>query len=345
MGIPYATREQIKRSLEVNATAYADWLIDQKLEAGSRIVEAFLHRRFYPELRTIKLDYPNYSYSPAWTFELGANEIISLSSLVSGGITIPIGNIFLRRDDDIDEPPYSRIEIDLSTSSAFSAGTTFQRDTVATGLFSGDRDTDTSIPRAILGGNINNLVTSIVLNPASGLFDIGVGSLLLIGTERMLVVERRMSDTGQNLVTNMAQSQDDVIVDVADGTQFAVGETILLGPERMKIQDIAANNLIVERAFDGSILAAQTAPVDVFALRTCNVKRGILGSTAASHNLNDNVYVHQYPGPVNELCIAETVILLEGNAAAYKKGDMDIEDIRNNAMTAYGRDKLRHGAI
>lgn len=359
MGIWYATREQIKSSIDVAATAYADRIIDQKLEAASRGVEGFLHRRFYPENRTVKKDWPNHQLADTWQIYLdGENEVISLTSFASGGTTIPNNAIFLRRSDDIDEPPYDIIEIDLSTAYALAGGITFQRSQTITASF-GFNATDVSVPHAALGGNINNLVTTLVLNPSSGVFNVGVGSIILIGTERMIVLDRRMSDTGQNLVTNMNSSQDDKIVDVADGTQFAVGETILLGPERMKIQDIAGNNLIVERAFDGSILAAHTAPEDIYALRTFTVSRGRLGTTAASHNLNDLVYHHDFAqlvGLVNELCIAEATVLLEAATGGYArevgtgsekteaKGG-SLEGIRTRALEAYGRDHVRHGAI
>lgn len=359
MGVWYATREQVKFSPEITATAYSDRLIDQKLEAASRGVEAFLHRRFYPENRVVKKDWPNYQYANVWQIYLdGENELISLQSFVSGAASIPLGSIFLRRSDDIDEPPYDIIEIDLSSSAALASNVTYQRSQAITGLF-GFNATDTSIPHAILGANINNAVTSIVLNPAAGILNFGVGSIILIGTERMIVVERRMSDTGQNLVTNMNSSQDDVIVDVADGTQFAVGETILLGPERMRINDIAGNNLIVERAYDGSLLAAHTAPEDVFALRTCTVKRGALGTTAASHNLNDNVYHHDFAALValaNELTIAEAVVMLQAQSGAYaestgaggnktENSKLGIDGIRERALMTLGKNPVRHGAI
>lgn len=359
MGIWYATLEQVKFAPEIAATAYSDFLIKQKLEAASRGVESLLHRRFYPELRTIKMDWPSQQYADTWQIYLdGENELISLTSFTSGGASIPTGSIFLRRSDNIDESPYDIIEIDLASAYALAGGVTFQRSQVIAGL-TGYNATDTSIPHAILGANINNSVTTIVLNPTSGILNFGVGSIILIGTERMIVLDRRMSDTGQNLVTNMNSSQDDVIVDVADGTQFATGETILLGPERMRINDIAGNNLIVERAYDGSLLTAHTAPEDVFALRTCTVKRAVLGTTAASHNQNDNVYHHDFAqlvGLVNELTIAETVTMLQAQIGGYaastgtggNKSDAKaegIDGIRQRALDAFGRDHARHGAI
>src|SRR5829696_8951789 len=132
MGIKYATREQVKNSLEIAHSAWADALVDSKLEASSRGVEKFLHRRFYPELRTIRKDWPNNQYAPTRQIWLDDQELVSLTSLTSGGTAISTANIFLRRGDDLAEPPYSYLEIDQSTSSSLSAGTTFQRSNAIT---------------------------------------------------------------------------------------------------------------------------------------------------------------------------------------------------------------------
>lgn len=355
MGIWYATREQIKSSMEVAQTAWIDSLIDAKLESASRSAEKFLHRRFYPELRTVRKDWPNNQYAPTRQIWLDDSEIISLSSLTSGGVSIPTGNVMLRRGDDIEEPPYSYMEIDLSTSSALSAGTTFQRSNVMTGVF-GFNETDTSVPaHGLLGGNINSSVTSIVINPTSGKLAVGVGSLLMIGTERLVITERQMSDTTANVLVALTASNADKIVSVADGTLFARGEVILVDAERMRVNDIAGNNLVVSRSWDGSALDSHDIGSDIYAEHTFTVKRGALGSTAAAHNSGDSVYAHEYPGPVNELTVAETVVLLEQNSSGYARTvgsgpnlreakGAGLDDIRQRAWLGYGR-KSRKGAV
>lgn len=354
MGIFYATREQVKSSLAIAYTPSQQPLIDQKIDAASRAVEGLLRRRFYPERKTVTFDFPNYQYTDTWRLFLSGNELISIETLSSGGTTIVADDRFLRRTDDIDEPPYNVLEIDLASSAAFHGGTTFQRNISVLGLY-GWNDTDTSIPHGSVGANINSSVTSLVINPSGGIYPVGVGSIVLIGTERLITTARSMSDTGQNLQSNMDDNQSDTIVDVTDGTVFAVGEVILLGAERMLIIDIAGNNLIVDRAFDGTVLQAHTSPVDIYAARTFTVRRGALGSTAASHTALDSVYAHEFPGLVNELCIAEATVLLEQNSAGYARvvgsganaresAGQGLADIRALAVQAYGR-KARLGAV
>src|SRR5687767_900097 len=355
MGIWYATREQVKSSLEIAHSSWSDSLIGRKLESSSRSIEGFLHRRFYPERRTVRMDWPNLQSAATWQLWLESEEIITLETLTSGGTTIPGSDRFLRRGDDRDEPPYSLIEIDLSTASAFGGGLTFQRSVSLLGVYGYD-ETNTSVPaHAQLGGNINSSVQSMVLNPLNGVFDVGVGSLIIMGTERMVLTERRMSDTTQNLQTTMSSDLSDTIVDVTDGTAFAVGEIILLGAERMRINDIAGNNLIVSRAWDGTVLTTHSANEDVYALRTFTVQRGVLGSTAASHTAAASTWAHDY-GIVNELCVAETVVALEQNSSAYARtvgsganareaSGAGLEDIRARAMAARGRNGARHAAV
>lgn len=354
MGIWYATREQVARSLEISETARAIDLIDPRLDSATDAIYGLLHRRFYPERRSVSIDFPNYQLAPTWTIELGVNEIISAESIVSGGVTIAPGDYFLRRGDDRDEPPYSRIEIDLSSSAAFSSGTTFQRAVVITGEF-GHNATQTDIEDGELGGNINTSVTTLVINPVDNELTVGVGGIILCGTERMIVTNRRMSLTGDNLQADIASSMAAQTISVLDGTDFGIGETILIGAERMRIVDIAGNNLIVQRAYDGSILSAHSTSTDIYALRTFRVIRGALGSTAASHTAGDAIYMHRFPGLVNELAIAEAIVMLEQNASAYARVvgagptakesvGKGLEDLRFNAVSALGR-KQRSGSV
>lgn len=350
----YATREQVQDSLEIMHTARSASLIDAALDAATPSVESLLHRRFYPETKTVTFDWPSNLYTPSWQLLLGDNEIVSLTTLTAGGVVIPATDYFLRRWDNRDEPPYQYIEIDRSSSAAFQAGTTPQRAIEAYGVF-GHNATDTSVASATLSAGINASVTTLVLNPSSGVFDVGVGSIVVIGTERLQLVERRMSYTGQLVQSAMTASMADTIVDVTDGTLFAVNETILIDSERMRIDDIAGNNLIVRRAWDGSVLATHAGTTAVFALRTFSAKRGALGSTAATHATSDPVYSHKFPGLVNELSKAEAVVMLEQNSSAYARVvgagssaresvGKGLEDLRARAVTAYGR-KCRLGAI
>lgn len=351
MGIWYATREQVLRSLEILQSSYAGSLIDAKIEWASRSIERQTHRRFYPERRTISRDWPNADFGYTWEVPLGDQEMISLSAVVSGGANIT-SSCFLRRYDDLAEPPYDILQVDLSAQNSFSAGPTFQRSLAITGLF-GDQDTDTSLASGALSGGIDNVTNGAVIVPSSGQFDVGIGSVLLCGTERMIVRNRTMLSSGQTITNAPTDKQSANVLTSAGASNFAVGEIILIDSERMKINDIAGNNIVVSRAWDGTPLAAHIAGTTIYALRQTIITRGALGTTAAAHSNADPVYAHSFP--VNEWCIAETVCALEQNAGAYARTigtgasardavGAGLEDIRAMGYQAYGR-KLRSGAV
>lgn len=343
------------RSMDIVNTSRTRKEIAAKLEASSRSLEGFLGgRRFYPEIRTVKFDYPNYRYTPTWWIDLGINRIAEVTSLVCGGTSISASDYVLRRSDSIDEPPYDRIELLLSTSASQSSGSTFQQSTVLTGIFN-ESDTRTDSVGSTLGSSINSSATTVVLNPSSGDYTPETGSILKIGDEWIVTYARSMSDTGQNIGNDLTAMNNNVSITVTDGTVFAVDEVLLVNSERMIVTDIAGNTLIVERAYDGSVLAAHTTGADIYAARTFKVRRGQLGSTAASHTLGDAVYTHEFPGLINELGIAETVVLLEQKSAGYARttgggasqkevSNAGLLDIRENALRKYFP-PVRCGAI
>lgn len=350
----YTTREKVKDSLEVTHTVKADRLIDPKIRAASLSVEHQLHRRFYPELRTQRFDWPNYDYAPSWRLYLGDNELITKTDMVfrSGSVTIDNNNILLRRGDGKDEPPYTFVELDLDSSAAFGQGTTWQQDIQITGLFGYRNDTEIG---GELSAGINSSVTTMDVAPVNGYLNVGVGSLVLIGSERVITTNRQMIDTTQDLTGNVSDSTGVTTVPVTSGSAFAVDEVILVGAERMRIIDIASNNLIVERAYDGTVLESHLSGASVFASRRFTIQRAALGTTAAAHSSGDDLSVFLYPGLVEELATAETIVMLEGATGAYASArgsgesgrtakGVGLPDLRARAWEAYAR-KARIGAI
>lgn len=344
-----ATREDVQDAMEMVSTPRADKLTDRAIGAATDIVQGMLRRRFYPETKTIRFDWPGHQHAPTWTLYLEDNEFISVAQVVSGGVTLDPSSYFLRRTDDKDEPPYDMLQIDLSSAGAFSTGTTFQRSLAVTGD-AGYNRTNTSVASGSLSVGINDSASQIVLAPVNTVLGVGVGSIAVIGSERLLVTGRYMVSTGV-VQSDIDDDMAAAIIDVTDGTAYAVGEVILLGSERMHIDDIAGNNLLVTRAWDGTALATHEQADTIYARRGYYVTRGALGTSAASHSQSASVYVHDVPPLVNQLCIGEASVLLEQNASAYalqsgaeadarKSAGTGLNDIRQQARIAYGRGRL-----
>ncbi|MBC8281599.1 MAG: hypothetical protein H8E48_12495 [Chloroflexi bacterium] len=77
----------------------------------------------------------------------------------------------------------------------------------------------------------------------------------------------------------MDTSKTTVVVD--DGTQFEIGQTILINSEQMLITDISSNNLTVTRGLNGSTAEAHADNSDINILRwPASVERAALVQTA-----------------------------------------------------------------
>ena len=87
-------------------------------------------------------------------------------------------------------------------------------------------------------------------------------------------------DSGTDLNdASMTTTKTTIAVD--DGTQFAIGQTIMIGDEQMLITNIATNNLTVNRTLNGTTAAAHADNSDVYILRwPAGVERAALIQTA-----------------------------------------------------------------
>jgi len=197
----------------------------------------------------------------------------------------------------------------------------------------------------------NDNVTTITV-PNGAL--VGIGDLLRVESEYLLVTDRGWLYSTQNLQSDMSASSGMVTVAVTDGTDFNVDEVILLNSEKMLIVDIAGNNLTVKRAWDGSVLAAHSSS-DIYVSRLLTVGRGAIGSTEASHLIGTAISKWVPPPLINQRCIAEVLSAIEQEQSAYARvvgsGETAIEargvgliDLRLQTCTTHGR-KNRHRAV
>jgi len=94
--------------------------------------------------------------------------------------------------------------------------------------------------------------------------------------------------------------------DVDDGTEFDIGQTILVDSEQMYITGISTNTLTVER--------------------------GVNGTTAATHSDNAAISIIEYPAPIREGVLLETQLLLETRGYRRQLGNFD-----TGIITPFGR--------
>ncbi|MFI1562199.1 hypothetical protein ACH4ZX_03895 [Streptomyces sp. NPDC020490] len=344
-GYWYALREEIKAELDVKETARSNARIDRAIEDASRRIDGLMHRTFAPVTATRYYDWPmrpSGAYTP-WILRLNNSELISVTTLTSGGHTITADQYNL--EPNRSGPPFSRMEIKLSTDAAYGGGATYQRDVTITGLW-GYRNTEQTAGTTVEA--LDATETGVDVDAATSAA-VGVGAILRVDSERMIVTERQQLDTGQTVGGGGLTNQNNATaVTVQSGAAFAAGETILIDAERMLIEDIAGTSLIVRRAWDGSTIAAHSVGATIYAPRTLTVQRGALGTTADTHTSGSTIYRWMPPGPIRQLCVAEAVTdLLQGRSGYARTagtGDSErevygrgLKDLRASAYQQYGR--------
>src|SRR5258708_39326950 len=119
----YATREDVQRAPDFRTTAQGSRQIDRAIQSASDLIEAELHRVFYPRDTTYKFDWPGYQYAAPWRFRFNQWDLVSATQVESPhGTTIPLGDVIFPPGNRKPGGPFTRIGLHLSTSAAFHAG-------------------------------------------------------------------------------------------------------------------------------------------------------------------------------------------------------------------------------
>jgi hypothetical protein len=318
----YCTRDDVKSALDIQETARANEKIDRHVQSASRAVDSLCHRVFYPHYTTRYFEWPDPNRGRAWRLWFNQHDVISITDLgVRGGASLPVLSYLLEPVNS--GPPFTHVEIDTSAanSGSFGGAAGSQRAVRLTGWF-GYQDEQELVCELAAPAAAGD--TTITVSNGTGL---GYGSTLVIGAERVIVTGKTLADTGATLAGNLTASLAQTGVTVSDASLLNVGETLLINTERVVIDDIAGNLLLVRRGVDGSVLAAHTGSVALYAPRFLSVERAALGTSATVHNTTDPVSRVVYPGLVRDLAIAEALngILQDASGWARTAGSGDNE--------------------
>lgn len=308
----YTTRERVKSAVDVKDSARANAQIDRLIGAGARNVDRLCHRAFDPWTGTRTFDWPDLSSPTPRRFWLTGNrDLVSLTSATTGGLALDTAAVLLYPDED---PPFDRVEIDQSSSAGFESGATEQRALVMTGVWGYD------LVEAGVGAIAEDLDAAETAVDVANEAAIGVGSVLRVDSERMVVTEKSALDTGVGLAGNLTAELKNGTVPLSSTVSApAAGEMIIIDAERMRVNEVIGTNAFVTRGYDGTTLAAHSTGANVYAYRTLTVQRGALGTTAATHTTGTALYRWFPPDPVEALNVAETLVLLAQENSAYAR--------------------------
>lgn len=342
--VAYCTREDVQRELNIGDVPRLNGLIDRSVASGARNLEGQLHRRFYPETKTIKFDQPHDGVN-LWLFE---NELAAAPTQVlsAGATMLETEDYFLRPKSG---PPYGWLEAAYNAVVFWQSTATPQAAISITGDYGYPTNT---VAATTLGATITSGAGTLTLADSS---TVGVGALILIDSERLLVSDKTMSTTTATITADVASSKSAVALTVSNGTLLNQGETILIDSERMQIDYIAGNTVTVTRAVNASALAAHTSGATIYAPRTATVLRGKLGTTAASHTSGATINRLQAPSLIRDLNLAYAVTSVEQGLGGYAQvvgsganardsAGRDLAALFDNAYAAYGR-KVRGRAV
>jgi hypothetical protein len=297
----YCTVEAVKTAVGL-AGADLDALFASYIEAASEDIEAVLGRRFIPETAVKYFRWPP-RVGGGYILQLDDLDLIAVTLLQAAAldaVPITIADTDYFKEPVNSGPPYTRIEIDQSSSAAFQSGDTAQRSIAVTGRWGYGEDTKAAgaLAEADDGSETELDVTDSSL--------IGVGDTILIGTEAMFVSGKTLLDTTATTVA-LTANKAETTVGVNTGTLIKAGEVITVDSERMLVESISGNNLTVQRAYDGSILALHVVTSKVYAPRTLTVVRPINGTTAAAHDTAAAIKKYAPPADIMEYCRAHAI--------------------------------------
>lgn len=342
----YATRQQVLTATDTTETARSAKQVDRAIAAASRDADALCHRTFYPWQGVRTFDWPNDQRAASGRLWLDAQLLISADTIDSGGTDLT-ADVLLRPDTG---PPYTYLEIDRASSSGWVSGSSSQRSISITGLWAGAAILEYDV--GTLTANASDTVSTLAVSDSS---DIGVGSLLRIGTERATVRAMSYVTTGQTLAALLTASASATTLTVQSGAAIHVGETLLVDSERLTVMDVVSNVVHVHRADGLGALAEHQIGATVYAPRSLTVERAAVGTTAAEHTSSDTVHRWEPPSLVSTLVVAEAVNTVGQELAGYARTAGSGENaqemhgrqlaaLRKQVYAAYGR-KARTRAV
>lgn len=312
--------------------------IDGACEYATDAIERYCRiSHFWPWTGTRYFPWPVDDTSSNWPSHriwLYPHVLIELDTVTAGGQTITDARAY--PDNRLPNEPAHYVELDRAGSSSWATGATGTQRQVAFGGTWGWSDEQASV--GVLDGSITDTATTLLLERST--LDVGVGNLLTIGDERMLVTGRAAVDTGENAAGALTAYDDSTLstaLPVADGTDFAVGEALAIDAEDLLVERIVGNTLYVRRSWNGTTLADHANGADIYAYRQLRVQRGYGGTVAAA--ALDGAAVTRWKEPpapgMLALALALDNLVQVGAAFARTSGDGEnVRDTRTPGLTA-----------
>lgn len=342
----YATRERVKRALDSAETARNNAQVDAAIASATDQIHGLTHRVFYPTTATRYFDNELSLCTVGTRLWLGKHDLVSATSITVDGVALAASDYHLCPQDG---PPYTYIDLDEDSSRSWS---TSQRGNAIAGTWGW---WDRTEPAGATAEALDDSETGVDATSSAA---IGVGDILEVGSERMIVTGKSMLATGVTIdaADSLTASNADVgITCSAVPGMPTTDETIMIDAEKMLVVETAGALVVARRAWDGSVLAIHAGGTAIYAPRTLTVERGALGTTAAAHDTATAISRYVVPPLVSSLAVACAMdtLLQEGSGYARVVGSGEsareywgraLSGLRDQVYAQYGR-KARMAAI
>ena len=309
-----ATRESVKRASGAKGSDRDDQ-IDELIQSATDEIYRDTNRdndarRFVPYTALVRLyRFPIQTIvSPSHLLLDG--DLQSVDSLTRDGtdVTAIASTDYFLEPNNLG-PPYHRIEIDLASTAFFAGKDTPQRALTLTGTFARHSETATagSLGAAIANG------TDTSMQVKNGRL-VEVGHTVLIGTEQVRVTDISDNDIGTNVAgSGLTASVSDTALTLGDpADNLNVGEVIRINSETLRVTAVTSATVVtVERAYDGSTLAAHSSGDDIFVRRTYTIVRGVNGTTAAAAADDAAISTYVVPADVRKWCRGLVIVTMQ----------------------------------
>lgn len=180
----YCTVEQVKAAA-LNSGSSDDAKILRLIRSATQQIDQACNRSFLPTIATRYSDWPAIQSGRAWRLWLD-DDLLAVTSLTVRAqdptpLVIAAADYFL--EPQRLGPPYTRIEMDRSSSSAFEPGQSGQRSIAIEGVWGYSQRTE-QVGTVTSGLAADAEVTTFVPSDFTGF---GTGDRLLIGSEQMML--------------------------------------------------------------------------------------------------------------------------------------------------------------
>lgn len=284
-----------------------DASVDLAIDSASRQIDDATHTWFIPRIETRK-------YDARWPVIIGQRitfdaYVLSISAFTDEGDNVtPVASTDYRLLPENDGPPYYAAEIltDVGGADFKADPNTPQQSFRVTGSWG-------AFSATVAATELSAAIT----DAADTTFDVkdsskvDVGDTVLIGSEQAFVSERTMIDLAVNTAGALTAELTDTTLPLGDpADDLVAGEIIRINSEQMLVESVnSATSVVVQRAVNGSILAAHSNGDDIYVARRLTAVRGVNGTTAAT--ALDDATITKYAPPIDVRQLATAIAVAE----------------------------------